>query len=269
MSQNFLKIKQVNTFYQVLGDQEKAQIGLLILHGWNQFGSQSWLDVGQSLSENGFLVVLPDMPCFGKSDAADSVWGVKDYATWLDEFYQQIQAKFENIQYWFIVGHSFGGGVSALWVSQNNNVTKVKGLVLAAPAIVRKKPILKQKIIIKITKLSKNFVDLIPFPIFKKLFQKVWYRILGSNDYQKTSGVKREIMQKILREDLQFCLAKIQLKTLILWGTKDTYTPFTDSKLVISKIANSEIEVFEGINHGLHLNARQKVVQKVSQFVNQ
>jgi pimeloyl-ACP methyl ester carboxylesterase len=266
MSQNFLKIKEVNTFYHVLGDQKKARTGVLILHGWNQLGSQSWLEVGQKLSENGFLSVLPDMPCFGKSGDADSVWGVLDYSYWLDEFYQQIQARFENIQNWFIFGHSFGGGVSALWVSQNTS-SKIQGLILAAPAIVRRKPNYKQKIIIKITKLSKNFIELIPISSLKSLLQKFWYRILGSSDYQKTSGVKREIMQKILTEDLQFCLPKIQLKTLILWGTKDTYTPFADSSSVKNKIANSHLEIFENINHGLHLNAHPKLVEKVSQFV--
>jgi pimeloyl-ACP methyl ester carboxylesterase len=268
MDQNFCKIRQVKTFYNVLGDPQKTEIGILILHGWNQFGSQSWLPIAQDLSENGkkeILTVLPDMPCFGKSEDTDSVWGVLEYSNWLDEFYHQIQNQYSNIQNWFVLGHSFGGGVSALWASQFQ--PKIAGLILAAPAIVRRESTFKQKIITKITKITKKNLSLIPIPGLASLFQKIWYRLLGSDDYQKTSGVKRQIMQKILSQDLQFCLPNIQLKTLIISGTKDTYTPFTDSKVVASKIANSKLEIFENINHGLHLHSPDQLVQKVSQFV--
>lgn len=268
MYQNFLEIKQVKTFYSILGDQKKAKIGILILHGWNEFGSQSWLKIGEGLSENSekeILTVLPDMPCFGKSSEADSVWGVLEYSSWLDQFYQQIQNQYSNIQNWFVLGHSFGGGVSALWASQFE--PKIAGLVLAAPAIVRPEPSFKQKVITLITKITKKIISLIPSKRLDNLLQKIWYRLLESGDYQKTSGIKRKIMKKILRQDLQFCLPKIKLKTLIIWGTKDTYTPFTDSKTVTSGIVGSRLEIFENTNHGLHLHADQKLVQKISQFV--
>ena len=61
--------------YEILGNKNK--IPLLILHGWGR-GSDSYVEVMEKLSNQGYQTVVPDLPGFGKSAPPPSAWGVDD-----------------------------------------------------------------------------------------------------------------------------------------------------------------------------------------------
>jgi len=166
---------------------------------------------------------------------------------------------------WVIVGHSFGGAVAAhLAAIYPETFSK---LILLAPAIIRGEETKKLGLIKKVTKFSKKILS---FWLLKKLFKvskKVWYKIIGSPDYSKTSKQMALIMQKVLRQDQQSVLSKINLETLIIWGREDKYTPFWQARVINSGIKNSQLVVFEGINHGLHLNATANTAAEIKKFI--
>ena len=72
------------------------------------------------------------------------------------------------------------------------------------------------------------------------------------SDYLETSGIMREIYQKIIREDQSANLPKISIPTLIVWGDRDRQTPLRQGKKIAKLIPNSQLKIISGGPHGLH-----------------
>jgi pimeloyl-ACP methyl ester carboxylesterase len=262
-----------NPDFKTQNTNPKKTLRLIILHGWNQNGSLSWENFIQQIveknPEKNLQILAPDMPGFGLSDEPKEVWGALDYASWLNIFLKEIDGQqiflnsFES-QKWNILGHSFGGAVASIFTVIYPDL--IQKLVLVAPAIIRKPPNKKQKNIQKISNFAKKIFSIWLLKIFYKKCRKIWYKIVGSPDYQKLSPRMSEIMQQVIRQDLQNYLSKITQETMICWGTLDKYTPFDQAFLVQKQIKNSKLEIFENINHGIHLHNCSVLAEKVSNF---
>ena len=98
--------------------------------------------------------------------------------------------------------------------------------------------------------------------------KKLLYRAIKSTDYEETSGIKREIFKKIIRQDLRKILPKIKIKTLILWGEKDSYVPVRFGKKMFKLIPHSRLRIIDGANHGLHLKNKQEMSLIIKDFLN-
>ena len=248
-----------NIFYREINP--KADKVLVLLHGWNTTGSQSWEVFLKEFENQNVRIIAPDMPGFGdKSKQPGQIWLAKDYANWLNNFLEEIKIQ----QKIFLMGHSFGGAVASNFTS--NFKEKVEKLILVAPAIVRDK---KQNLtkIQKITKFGKKIFKLPIISSFYKISRKIWYKLIGSPDYHKTSGIMSKIMQKVIKDDQKEIVKKIQAQTLLCWGTLDTYTPYNEVKIVQNLIPNCQLETFNEINHGIHLHATKKLAKLVTDFI--
>jgi pimeloyl-ACP methyl ester carboxylesterase len=236
---------------------------LVILHGWNTTGNGSWQDFIQVLKEKDpeLNIIAPTMPGFGNSVPPEKIWLAKDYANWLNSYLNTEGVKGKIV----LAGHSFGGAVASNFTVQYPD--KVERLILIAPAIIREQKNQKRSTIQKITKLGKNLFKLPIVKNFYSLFRKAWYKLINSPDYHKTSGIMSEIMQKVIIDDQQEVVKKIKQPTLLCWGTKDTYTPFSYANRVKDLIPNSKLLVFEGINHGVHLHAKDKLAKEIVSFI--
>jgi len=218
---------------------------VLILHGWTLSGHDSWLPVAEQLSTNGISSTLIDLPGFGKSPAPTDIWGAQDYATHVAEWIRDTNKSFDAI-----VGHSFGGAVASQIASSYPSM--VKKLVLVAPAIVR------EPASVRTSRLSN--------PFFSPL--KTVYRVVfGSRDYNQSKGIMKDIMKRVIHEDLSSSLQNISSNTLLIWGTEDTYTPYKYAQLVSEGINGSELKTYQGINHGIHLHANNKLVDDITTFI--
>lgn len=108
-----IKIEQQDD-YTIYGDTN-SKTGLIFYPG-GKVEAKSYEPILSSLAEKGICVVLIDMPfnlAVFDSNAAD---GVID--------------KFNNIQNWYIGGHSLGGAMAASYAA--NNQDKLEGLILLA-----------------------------------------------------------------------------------------------------------------------------------------
>ncbi|EKD24568.1 MAG: alpha/beta hydrolase fold protein [uncultured bacterium (gcode 4)] len=228
----------------MLYTQSQSKI-LVILPGWG--GShETWADFVM-LAKPAFKdVVVIDLPCFGDEPCPKDVWGVEEYA----EFAKEKISKYANMQI-VLLGHSFGGAVATQLVANNPEI--VSKLILSGAAVIRPKNYLKRFVFGTIAKIGKGFIAIIPSEKLKNVAKKVLYRISDSPDFSKTSGIKRDIFKKIIRQDLHHKLASISIPTCVMQGEDDTYVPFRYGKRIAEGIPSASFVVIAKGTHGLHL----------------
>ena len=100
----------------------------------------------------------------------------------------------------------------------------------------------KTKFKVKIFKLMKA--------IYIKLFGEEnidkFYKRFGSADYKAADGIVRNILVKVVNEDLTHLFSNIGVPTLLVWGERDGDTPLYMGKIMNEKITNSKLVVLDG-----------------------
>ncbi len=223
---------------------------ILIIHGWGK-GQESWQKVKEALEKNGFEVIVPDLPGFGKNPPPDKIWGVREYALWLDDLIKEKVILF---------GHSFGGAVALNFL--NISPQKVEKIILCSPAIFRKK---RAKVRF-FSFLAEKFRKIVKRPL-PKIVERIIAKILGNQDYYQSQGIKREIFKKIIEEDCAFLLEKVNLPTLIIWGKEDKVVPLEEGEKLKKLIKNSKLVVLEKAGHSPHLEKANELSRVVIDFL--
>ena len=231
---NTIHINGVNLNYKVSG--EGANV--LLLHGWG--GSLNVFDKVHEALESNFKTYAIDLPGFGKSDPPTEVWGVEKYTQCIEKFIQEL-----NIDNPILVGHSFGGRISIL-LSSRNSVNKV---ILVNSAGV--KPRREFSYYVKVY--SYKFLKQInKIPLINALVEDIFDATqinLGSKDYQAAKGIMKNVLVKVVNEDLKHVMPKIKSPTLLIWGENDTATPVGDAEIMEKLIPDAGLVVFKGAGH--------------------
>ncbi len=257
----YTKVMDLDIAYRVY--QTGFKPWLLILHGWNELGMQSWLPVAKDLSQN-FNVVAIDLPAFGKSPDPKEVWNTDGFADFTIQFISFLKHKYDFSEIDLnIVGHSFGGSIACLLASKID----FKNLVLVAPAIYRAKPSrIKQSVINFSQIISSLFKPFQNYKIYKKL-RKSWQKLVGGRDFSRTDGIKSEIFKIVVLDTIdQEILHAVTARTLLVWGQQDSYTPFIYANKLQSQIPNASLISYPDINHGVHIHNQNQLVQDIFDF---
>ncbi|MEK7510433.1 MAG: alpha/beta hydrolase [Patescibacteria group bacterium] len=250
---NGFKALQVN--YKVVGSGKQ----ILILHGWGS-SSDSWVKIQQMIAEKGFQAIALDLPGFGKTEAPREIWGVEEYANFVNQFAEQLGlAKF------VLTGHSFGGQTAIQFAVQHPE--KVEKLVLIAAAGVRRTPGVAKKLVMAVAKLVSFLLYLVPFEDLRNNIRNAMYMLIRRRDYVRTQGIMREIFKKVIMHDLTAKFSKIQAPTLIVWGDRDELTPVQDAYLMHELIPNSKLEIISGGKHALNFQMPEKLSNIIAQFL--
>lgn len=225
---NNLKIN----YYQ--SDNLEKENTLVFLPGWKS-EARHFQNI---LKECNNFVAL-DLPGFGKSEKAEEIWSISDYANFLKDFLSKLDIKRP-----FLVGHSFGASVIIKYCSNFNNVKKI---ILIASAGIRRKG---YKIILykAIAKAFSIFFSLPLFNLIKSKVRSSFYKIIDSEDYLNAGDMK-ETYKKIISEDLQTDIKKIEVATVIIWGENDKITPLADGVLINKLIKNSKLRIIKNAGH--------------------
>jgi len=248
-------IKERKVFYKIGGRGDP----ILILHGWSG-SSVSWQKVQENLIDQGFLVVVPDLPGFGKSEVPKTPWAVKDYAAWVKEFVEKLNLETGKI---IIVGHSFGGRIIAKLLAQN--FLPLKAVVLIDAAGLKKE---RGRLFFFFKNLGNFFLKLPFLNIFSSFFKKIFYRFfVGQTDYLKLEGVMKETFKKVVAEDLSGFFESIKVPCLILWGREDKITPLSDAYWLNKKIKDSLLEIIERAGHAPHKIFPDLISKKITNFI--
>lgn len=251
-----LRYKGVEMHYNVEGEGSPV----ILMHGWGC--SHETVQSIADIAKEHHKVYNVDFPGFGQSSeplTTDKVWGVEEYTTIIEQL-----AKEEKIEDPILIGHSFGGRVSILFGSRN----KVKQIVLADSAGVKpKRPI-------------SYYYKVYSFKLMKRLYQlllgkeKAKARIerqrakRGSSDYANSSPMMRQILSKVVNEDLCSVMPSISAPTLLIWGENDTATPLSDAKKMTKLIPDAGLVSFPGAGHYSFLDRPAQFAAVLRSFIN-
>lgn len=250
--QNTVEIDGVRLSYKTAGTGKP----LFIIHGWGAT-SNSWMGFVEEMAGKGYQLIIPDLPGFGKSPEPKSIWGTLDYSLMILEMIKEL-----NLNSFYLLGHSFGGGIALRIAAGGNGVEK---LILCDAAVFREERLdLRQKA----SKMIANFSKLVSrdFPGYK-FFEKLVYRLAGVNDYYKASPVMKEVFKKVVSEDLRFLLDETGQPCLIIWGGDDKVTPLSDAHLLREEIRGSELKVISGARHNPYKTHPKETAEAIINFL--
>lgn len=217
---------------------------LLVLHGWGA-NINTVLSIVNLLKPY-FKVYAVDLPGFGASETPREVFGSEDYARIVKKFLDTMQIKKV-----ILIGHSFGGKLSILIGTNYPEI--VDKIVLVDSAGLIPKRGLNYYLKVYTFKTLKFLYKTFSFWIDDDKRMEKFYKKFGSTDYKEAEGIMRNILVKVVNEDLKPILKNIQSPTLLIWGDKDTATPLYMGKIMEKEIPESGLVVLEGTGHYSYL----------------
>lgn len=252
-----INIDNININYIVKGYSDDK---ILLLHGW---GSNIGLlkNMIDFLSKTKTVYAL-DMPGFGQSDQMSCPWCVDNYVDLVIKFIEEM--KIDKLS---LLGHSFGGRVIIKLVNRENLNFNVDKIILVDSAGIKPKKSIKKIIKVKLFKIGKKIVC---SKLVKRMYPNALENLknrFGSEDYKDATPIMRETLVKTVNEDLTNLLENIKNPTLLIWGEKDTATPFKDAVLMNKLISDSGIVKIENAGHYSFLEAPNLVNRVLESFL--
>lgn len=74
-------------------------------------------------------------------------------------------------------------------------------------------------------------------------------RRYGSADYQRATGVMRDIFVKVVNEDYTAQLEAISIPVQLVWGSADSAAPVEQARRAASMVRSATLTVLEGQDH--------------------
>lgn len=232
----------------------KGATKLVFVHG---FGSSmsSWDDIKGNFDTLEFKLYLIDLKGFGCSSIPkDNNYSILEQSRIVSEFIN------ENIDSnYYVIGHSYGGGVTLLLRS----LLKVSpnGLILIDCAAYFAKtpffisyltnPILNKLIYCSSARFRAKF-------ILKRILNRDNYSEKLVDRYEKNFKGKHKrysfikTAKQILPSNYDEIVASynlIKIPTLIIWGQQDPIVPFEHAEMLSNQIKNSMIKTIESCGH--------------------
>ena len=237
----FKKIRNIKVNYKQYGEGED----IVLLHGWGQ--NISMMDpLGNYLKVNHRITIV-DLPGFGLSEEPKEVYGVSDYVEVVHDLLEELK-----IDCPILIGHSFGGRISIVYAS----FYKTKKVVLFGSPCVRHEHKSKKQKIFKTIKKVKVLKPLV----------NVLKNHMGSVDYRNASMMMKDVLVKVVNEDLSNYAKKITCPCLLIWGENDEAVPVSDAKELDNMLKDSALIVLPG-THYCYLENLHQVIDIINNFI--
>lgn len=241
----------------LMASYQKTSSGkpVVLLHGWGDNG-QTFSELIEKL-ENKYEVLTLDLPGIGHTQAPKTVWGLEDYAEFVQAWLQKIGIK----DVYAIIGHSNGGAIAMHGVAKN--LLKPKNLVLLAAAGIRTNHKIRRKLLKVVSKTGKVITSPLPDRTRLKIRNR-FYKRIGSEVglFPHMEGTFR----KIITEDTQTDAKNIKVPTLLIYGDSDKTTPVLYGKIFHNLIKGSKLETLDA-GHFLHQEKPEQVARLIKEFV--
>lgn len=233
-------------YYEVSGSGDRT---LILMHGWGG-STESWIPVVRDFQKD-MRVIAVDFPGFGKSPEPSSVWTVDEYARLMIAFIRWLNVNKVNL-----IAHSFGGRV-ALVISREAPELIDKQLLTGCAGLLPRhteSQKLSTRVIHAVTAVADNRATRSLFgDKFVDRARNAMRNHFGSADYKKASPLMKEILQKVVSQDLSDCLPHVCASTLLIWGENDTATPLWMGQEMEKTIKDAGLVVFNGAGHFAYL----------------
>ena len=229
---------------------------VVILHGWG--ASIPAVAPIHDLLEPHFDTLSIDLPGFGESGQPPETWGSPEYAELVEKLLRQL-----NIERPVLIGHSFGGKLSILLGARGLASTLV--LIDAAGIRGRRGPKWYAKVYSY--KLARKLASLAGLKaIFEPYVERARNRS-GSTDYRNASGRMREILVKVVNEDVRDQLPNVTVPTLLIWGENDDATPVANAQLMERLLPDAGLVVLENAGHYAYADQWQRFARVLGSFL--
>lgn len=238
-----IEIKGISSCYKRDGKSNKA---FVLLHGWGQ-NKEMFEPLYAFLVSQHKTVISVDFPGFGKTAEPNVVYGVKEYAEWL-----QAILVLENIQEVIFVGHSFGCRIAYYFTA--NHFGKVKKLLMTGAAGVKPERSISYYVKVYSYKAMKVILPILGMKHVLQYKQQS----AGSSDYQNSTATMKGVLSKVVNEDLTPLFSEIQVPTLLVFGENDDATPLRDARIMEKNLENATLIVYENEGHFAYWNQRER-----------
>ena len=210
---------------------------IVLLHGWGQ-NIEMMKPLGDLLADNYHITII-DLPGFGKSKEPATILDVGDYTEIVHDLLKSLKVVKPTL-----MGHSFGGRISIRYGASYD----VEKLVLCgAPCVKTKKELtLKEKMLKSVKKL----------PGMEKLAD-IAKNYIGSTDYKNASPMMRDILVKVVGEDLSEYAKKIKVPVILIWGEYDEAVPLEEGRMLEKLLSDGAMIVLPGTHYAYLENLYQ------------
>jgi pimeloyl-ACP methyl ester carboxylesterase len=249
-----VKINDWNINYEVFGEGNPV----ILLHGWLT-NLETMRPIANNLCQN-FKVYLVDVVGFGESDLPEHPLTTDDFGNFLKDFIENL--KIENP---ILIGHSNGGRTIINAVGRG--IVKPRKVILIDSAGIKPKRKLGYYLKVGFYKVGKFCLNLLPNTPKIKSFKEKLRNNVGSSDYRSSANVLKETMKIILNEDQTNYLSKINVPTLLFWGSLDTATPIEDARKMEKLIPDCGLIEYPNSTHFSYLENINNVNAVLNEFL--
>jgi pimeloyl-ACP methyl ester carboxylesterase len=235
---------------------------LVLVHGFLG-SSQMWEPQIEYFKKN-YRVLTPDLPGFGKSNKFKSCDNISSMA-------QSIIGclKKKKIEKFYLLGHSMGGMVVQEMVNIIGN--QVSKLICYGTGPIGEVPGRFETMDQSIKKLKKEGLQATSHRIAKTWFvseEKAKYFYLCSKAVKGTNldSANNALLAMKNWNGLKN-LKNINNQTLIIWGDQDKSYNFSQVEVLNKNIQNSELKIFKGCSHNIHLEKPAEFNVHVKKFL--
>lgn len=249
---------------------------VLALHGWGR----SRADFASVLA--GLPAVALDLPGFGSSPPPQTAWGSSDYAGLVAEAAEELAAGLatgttgsspasdavtahlaatgpaqSRPPGLLVLGHSFGGCVAVQLAAARPDL--VASLVLCgvprlvgdgAPAARPKLAYRSVRALHRARLVSDDRLE-------------AARRRHGSPDYRNAEGILRDVLVRLLAENLEPEVRRLTCPVQLVWGENDSAAPLAAARRVAELVPGCELDVLAGVGHLVPLERPQALREAV------
>jgi pimeloyl-ACP methyl ester carboxylesterase len=218
---------------------------LVLMHGVC-CRSETWQPFVQALArcDNAPALVVPDLPAHGRSAAPRRIFGMDDYARWIERLLCRLSVGRVDL-----MGHSMGCQVALAVADQQPE--RVRRIVLLGPTTGR------------VSTLRYGLGLLADLPR-----EGVALNVLLLGAFVKT-GPLRYLMtvREMQRDDSLHRARRIRIPTLVLQGSRDTVIPRAAAKQLARAICDGDYAMVPGATHAAQFSRPDATAQAVLGFL--
>ena len=218
---------------------------LYIVHGWT-YTVEPWKKTIEILRDKGISVKILHVP--GLTEESKKEFTIYDYMKWADR---------EIPDGAMALGHSNGGRILLNLCAAKPD--KLKYLILLDSAGIYE-PTLKKRLVEKAAKIGKPLKKI-------PLIDKAFHRLTGSTDYSKAPENMKKTLVNMIESDKDLDFSKVETKTYILWGKKDTTTPPRQGTLMYEKLPNAELKFYANWTHAPYISSPEELARALISLV--
>lgn len=224
---------------------------IYILHGWTT-NTEKWQPFLSELSKNGIACEFLKIP--GLTAPLDKPWTLDNYVEWLKNI-------FEGQGSVTILGHSNGGRIALAYAKKYPESTEQLFLIDSA-GIYHKDFIAKSKINLfkALSVIGKKFTN-------SQGAKNLLYKLAQESDYNDATPIAKETMKNLISVNLLPQLQDIKTPTIIMWGEKDTITPYNGAVVMSQGLPNSKLFTIKDAKHSPQFTHVAEVVKIIKENI--